>query len=70
MTTAPEPTIAHAPISWPQTIVAFAPIDAPRRTTVLLYPSPPLGYFALGVRSFVNTQEGPQNTWSPNSTPS
>ena len=62
VTTAPEPIIAHAPISFPQTIVAFAPIDAPSRTTVLLNAAGPLGYFALGVRSLVNTHDGPQKT--------
>ena len=70
VTTAPAATIAHAPISTPHTIVAFAPIDAPSCTMVCLYPAGPLGYFARGVRSFVNTHDGPQNTKSRSSTPS
>ena len=53
---------AQRPTVWPQTIVAFAPMDAPSRMRVFLYPAAPLGYFARGVRSFVNTQLGPQNT--------
>lgn len=35
-TTAPEATSANLPIVFPQTIVAFAPIDAPSFTKVFL----------------------------------
>src|SRR3954451_20642783 len=35
-TTAPAATIANSPTSTPQTIVALAPIDAPRRTKVVV----------------------------------
>jgi hypothetical protein len=35
VTTAPAPTMAPVPTSTPGRIVAFAPIDAPRRMTVV-----------------------------------
>ncbi len=39
VTTAPAPTKAYAPSVTPQTIVALAPIEAPRWTSVRLYSS-------------------------------
>src|SRR5215207_829429 len=50
----------------PQTIVALAPTDAPRRTNVRDSSHPPV---ARGLRSFVNTADGPTNASSSSSTP-
>lgn len=68
VTTAPAPTIAPAPISSPGRIVAFAPMDAPLRTTVLGNVS---GYALLrGNGSLVKVAFGPTNTSSSRCTPS
>ena len=63
----PAPTAAHSPIVRPHTIVAFAPIDAPLRTSVETNSrSSPV---ARGCRSFVKTTEGPTKTSSSSVTP-
>ena len=69
MTNAPAPIKAYSPILFPQTIVAFAPIEAPFFTRVFLYSSF-LTISDRGLLTLVNTQEGPQNTPSSNVTPS
>jgi hypothetical protein len=69
VTTAPAATKACAPTATPQTTVAFAPIVAPRPTRVCSKArrrSVP----ARGVRTFVNTADGPTNTSSSSATPS
>ena len=64
----PAPIIAYSPIVWPQTIVAFAPIEAPLPTCVFKYWS--LRETALrGLTTFVKTQLGPKKTSSPQVTP-
>src|SRR5262249_23537677 len=67
VTTAPAPMNAYSPIVWPQTIVAFAPIVAPRRTSVCLN-SCFRDTWLRGLMTFVNTIEGPQNTSSSRTT--
>jgi hypothetical protein len=67
--TAPAATKQYSPSVTPQTIVALAPIDAPRRTYVGRY-SALRDTALLGFITFVNTMDGPQNTSSPSSTPS
>ena len=67
VTTAPAATIDHEPSSIPQTRVAFAPIDALRRTRVGV--TTQSGATARGVRSLVNTAPGPTKTSSASSTP-
>ena len=58
---------ADAPSSTPQTIVAFAPMDEPRRTTVSVRVQSVLN--ARGTRSFVNAADGPTKTSSSIVTP-
>lgn len=59
VTTAPAPIKEYSPISFPQTMVAFAPMEAPRLTRVLLYSC--LRTIALrGLITFVNTMDGPR----------
>ena len=69
VTTAPAPMNEYSPSVEPQTMVAFAPIDAPRRTSVARY-----SFFRdtwlRGFMTFVNTIDGPQNTSSSSTTPS
>lgn len=65
VTTAPAATIAFFPITFPQTIVAFAP----SHTKVFIKFSLPFGNLAFGYKSFVNTQEGKKTPFS-NITPS
>ena len=60
---------AYSPSVVPQTIVAFAPIEAPRRTNVRRY-SFLRETWLRGFMTFVKTIEGPQNTSSSSSTPS
>jgi hypothetical protein len=68
VTTAPAPTIAPWPISMPGRSVAFAPMDAPARTTVRANAS---GRWRLrGNGSFVNVALGPTKTSSSSVTPS
>src|SRR3954453_124817 len=67
VTTAPAPTIAPTPISSPGRIVAFAPIEAPRRTSVRGYSSSQ--WRLRGKRSLVNVGLGPMNTSSSTVTP-
>src|SRR3954447_5470629 len=67
VTTAPAPTIAPTPISSPGRIVAFAPIEAPRRTSVRGYSSSQ--WRLRGKRSLVNVALGPMNTSSSTVTP-
>jgi hypothetical protein len=50
-------------------MVALAPIDAPRRTSVFRY-SCLRETWLRGLITFVNTIDGPQNTSSSSSTPS
>src|SRR5213079_1476563 len=69
VTTAPAPINAYSPRVTPQTIVAFAPIEPPRFTSVRRY-SFLRGTWLRGFITLVNTQEGPQNTSSSSSTPS
>ena len=68
VTTAPAPTIACWPIVQFGKMVAFAPIEAPRSTTVRLGSV----RWALdrGKGSFENVAFGPTNTSSPSCTPS
>src|SRR5215467_2740879 len=68
VTTAPAPTKAYSPIVTPQTIVEFAPKDAPRLTSVWRYSDLRFTWLR-GVMTFVNTIEGPQKTSSSSSTP-
>ena len=68
VTTDPAPIKANFPISWPQTIVAFAPIDAPCPTLVWAYWSF-LIIAERGLVTLVNTQEGPKKTSSSQITP-
>ena len=68
VTTAPAPIKAYSPISWPHTIVAFAPIEAPLPTWVRAY-SLFLFTAERGLITFVKTQEGPKNTSLPQVTP-
>src|SRR5215475_14208789 len=68
VTTAPAPTNAYSPIVTPQTIVEFAPKDAPRRTSVRWYSDFRLTWLR-GVITFVKTMDGPQKTSSSSSTP-
>src|SRR6185312_8932303 len=63
VTTAPAPTNAYSPTSCPQTIVALAPIDAPRLTMVSRY-SCLRDTWLRGFSTLVNTIEGPRNTSS------
>ena len=69
VTTAPAAMNADSPIVTPQTIVAFAPMVAPWRTTVgsMLARRSTV---ARGLRTFVNTAEGPTNTSASRATPS
>ena len=60
---------AYSPSVVPQTIVAFAPIVAPRRTSVRRY-SLRRETWLRGFITFVKTIDGPQNTSSSSSTPS
>src|SRR5256885_13923222 len=69
VTTAPAPKKACAPISQPHTIVAFAPMVAPRPTRVAWY-SPLRFTKARGLLTLVNTTEGPTKTSSSRMTPS
>src|SRR5688572_14729406 len=59
---------AYLPMSWPQTMVALAPIVAPLPTWVRAYSD--LRLITLrGLMTFVNTMEGPRNTSSSQITP-
>ena len=69
MTTAPAPMKLYSPSVAPQTIVALAPIVAPRRTRVGWY-SAFRETWLRGLTTLVNTQLGPQNTSSSSVTPS
>lgn len=69
VTTAPAATNANAPMRVPQTIVALAPMVAPGPTAV--------GWIARlrstaarGLRTLVNTADGPTKTSSASVTPS
>jgi hypothetical protein len=67
VTTEPAAIIANSPTSIPQTRVALAPIEAPRRTRVgVIFQS---GFCARGRRSLVNTAHGPTKTSSSIVTP-
>src|SRR5687768_11325326 len=61
VTTLPAPMKLYSPSVTPHTIVAFAPIVAPRRTRVRLYSSF-RGTWLRGLMTFVKTIDGPQNT--------
>src|SRR4051812_3428286 len=69
MITAPAPMKQYSPSVVPHTMVALAPIEAPRRTSVVRY-----SFFRdtwlRGFMTFVNTMEGPQNTSASSTTPS
>src|SRR5262249_7855218 len=68
VTTAPAPTMQYGPSVTPHTIVAFAPIDAPRPTWVgTIFQSVEV---ARGRRSFVKVALGPTNPSSAIVTPS
>ena len=67
MTTAPAATIDHGASSTPQTTVAFAPIEAPRCTTVGV--TTQSGETARGRLSLVKTALGPTKTSSASCTP-
>src|SRR5207244_4054984 len=69
VTTAPAPMNAYSPSVTPQMIVALAPIELPRFTSVRRY-SFLRGTWLRGFITLVNTQEGPQKTSSSSSTPS
>src|SRR5437763_16050548 len=69
VTTLPAPMNAYSSRVMPQTIVALAPIVAPRRTSVRLY-SFFLEMCARGLTTLVKTIDGPQKTSSSSSTPS
>ena len=69
VTTAPAPMNAYSPSVTPQMIVALAPIEPPRFTSVRRY-SFLRETWLRGFMTLVNTQEGPQNTSSSSSTPS
>jgi hypothetical protein len=63
VTTEPALINAYYSISFPQTIVAFAPIEAPFFTVVLAYSA--FRFMALlGFITFVKTIDGPKNTSS------
>jgi glycosyltransferase involved in cell wall biosynthesis len=75
VTTAPAPTRQYSPSSVPQTIVAFAPMVAPRLTIVgsnagARGDGARRDTNARGVRTFVNTALGPTKTSSSSLTPS
>jgi len=61
-TTAPAATKAYRPSVEPHTIVALAPMEAPRRTTVGAY-CEWRKTSDLGLVTLVNTHDGPQNTF-------
>ena len=63
VTTAPAPTNAYEPISFPQTIVQLAPKDAPFPIRVNLYSSF-LSINERGLKTFVKTALGPIKTSS------
>src|SRR5262249_31247341 len=68
VTTEPAAMKQYSPSTWPQTMVALAPIVAPRLTRVWrnsLFRS----ISARGLLTLVNTQEGPQKTPSSSVTP-
>ena len=69
VTTAPAAMKAYSPIVWPQTMVALAPIVAPRLTSVGRN-SFLRSISARGLLTLVNTQDGPQKTPSSSVTPS
>jgi len=68
-TTAPAPTTAYAPIDVPHTIVALAPIVAPRPTRVGSN-SVLRDTCARACLTLVNTHDGPRNTSGSSVTPS
>jgi hypothetical protein len=68
VTTAPAATSACSPSVVPHRIVAFAPMLAPRATPVATNASLRLTA-ARGVRTLVNTADGPTNTSSASTTP-
>src|SRR5262245_16608318 len=68
VTTEPAAMKQYSPSTWPQTMVALAPIVVPRLTSVWrnsLFRSSS----ARGLLTLVNTQEGPQKTPSSRVTP-
>src|SRR5262245_3461465 len=68
VTTEPAAMKQYSPSTWPDTMVALAPIVVPRLTRVWrnsLFRS----ISARGLLTFVNTQEGPQKTPSSSVTP-
>src|SRR5258708_15928858 len=69
LTTAPAPTKEYSPRVTPLTMVAFAPMEEPRFTSVRRY-SPFRDTWLRGVSTLVKTMDGPQNTSSSISTPS
>jgi hypothetical protein len=69
VTTAPAATSACAPTVTPHRTVAFAPMVAPRSTTVAAN-ARLRSMAARGVRTLVNTAEGPTNTSAASVTPS
>jgi hypothetical protein len=69
VTTAPAPTNAYAPTVTPGSTVAFAPIVAP--SSIRVGAKACLrSTAARGVRTLVNTADGPTNTSRPSVTPS
>jgi hypothetical protein len=69
VTTAPAATKAYSWIATPHTIVAFAPIVAPRPTRVATTAAR-RSIVARGFFTLVNTADGPTNTSSSSTTPS
>ena len=75
VTTAPAPIMAHSPIVIPQTIVAFAPIEAPYFTMVSEQTqssevfNSPSSVIDQGHLSLVKATPGPMNTPSSIVTP-
>ena len=63
VTTAPAPTKAYSPMSWPHTTVALAPTEAPRPTRVARY-SCLRSMNERGLTTLVNTAEGATKTSS------
>ena len=67
VTVEPAATIEYGPMVTPQTMVALAPIEAPRRTSVGTTCQSVLK--ARGVSSLVKAMCGPRNTSSSTVTP-
>jgi hypothetical protein len=68
VTTDPAPTKLYCPRVCPHTMVALAPMLAPRITTVSRYSSR-REMWERGFNTLVNTEEGPQKTSSSSITP-